>query len=235
MGKIGCGYGSEWHLLRYLGYHRSYLSQKVKEATGSHSVHWLDIPFSKTNIPLQQDREFKGMGFIQDTSVRSAWKLFWPQSGNAQNWDAIATASIDNQHEWLLVEAKGHLKEMNSTCGASGPSRQKIRLALEQTSRAVGNRLQPMDNWLSPYYQYANRLAALHFLRNVCKPAIKARLLFVYFCGDPHKYADCPKTEQAWMPDLQKMSNHLGIDKGCTLMQYMHRLFLPVNPEAVAE
>jgi hypothetical protein len=204
----------------------------VKAATGSQSVHWLDVPFSKTNIPLQQDKECEGMEFVGETFVGSAWKSFWPQTGKAQNWDAVARATIDNQHEWLLVEAKSCPKEMNSTCGASEPGRRKICSALEQTSRAVGNHLLPIDNWLSPYYQYANRLAALHFLTNVCKPAIKARLLFVHFCGDPHEYAKCPKTEQEWLPDLQKISDHLGIDKDSTLMQRVHRLFLPVNPEA---
>jgi hypothetical protein len=234
MGKIGYGYGSEWHLLRYLGCHRNYLSEKVKVATGSQSVNWMDSPFSKTNIPLKQDREFEALEFVSETFVQSAWNSFWPQTGSAQNWDAVAMVTIDNQPEWLLVEAKSYPGEMRSTCGAKESSRQKIFSALEQTSIAVGNHVQAIDHWLSPYYQYANRLAALHFLTNVCKPAIKARLLFVYFCSDSHKRVKCPKSEQEWLPDLQKISNHLGIDKDNALMQRVHRLFLPVNPEAIA-
>ena len=31
MGKIGYTYGSEWHLLRYLGYHRNELNRQIEE------------------------------------------------------------------------------------------------------------------------------------------------------------------------------------------------------------
>ncbi len=64
MSKIGYGYGSEWHLLRYLGYHRALLSQKVGEALGAGSVEWLDFPFAKDGAPLQDDREFRGLEFL---------------------------------------------------------------------------------------------------------------------------------------------------------------------------
>jgi len=53
------------------------------------------------------------------------------------------------------VEAKGHIGEIESKCGAtSQASRQVISLALEKTSKAFGNTQQPIENWLSPYYQY---------------------------------------------------------------------------------
>lgn len=64
MGRIGFGYGSEWHLLRHLGYHREYLSLKTLNVTGGRSIEWLDFDFSKENAPLRDDREFLGLEFI---------------------------------------------------------------------------------------------------------------------------------------------------------------------------
>ena len=69
MGKIGFGYGSEWHLLRHLGYHREYLSLKTLEVTGGNSIEWLDFGFSKENVPLKDDKEFLGLEFIKDTNI----------------------------------------------------------------------------------------------------------------------------------------------------------------------
>ena len=52
MGTIGYGYGSEWHLLRYLGYHRHYLSQEILNMIGGEILQWLDFKFSPANVPL---------------------------------------------------------------------------------------------------------------------------------------------------------------------------------------
>lgn len=79
MGRIGYGYGSEWHLLRHLGYHCAYLSQRVAEVIGGQGVEWLDFGFSQESAPLRDDSEFVGMEFIQDTQVQQTWKSFWPQ------------------------------------------------------------------------------------------------------------------------------------------------------------
>jgi hypothetical protein len=231
MGKIGYGYGSEWHLLRHLGYHRAYLSKKVAEAVAGQDVEWLDFGFSQENVPLRDDREFVGLEFIQDTQAQERWKSFWPQTGNAQNWDAVGKIHFGETAEWLLVEAKGHIGEIESKCGAtSQASRQVISLALEKTSKAFGNTQQPIENWLSPYYQYANRLAVLYFLMRECSPAVNARLLFIYFYGENREGCDCPQNEQEWLPAIQKMTDWLGIEKHCELAQRVHHLFLPINP-----
>jgi hypothetical protein len=43
MSDIALGYGSKWHLLRYLGYHRVALNRAVEDATGGRAVcGWLD-------------------------------------------------------------------------------------------------------------------------------------------------------------------------------------------------
>ena len=231
MGKIGYGYGSEWHLLRYLGYHREYLSQKVADVIGCHGVNWLDFSFSKENGPLRDDKEFIGLEFIHDPKVEEAWKSFWPQTGNAQNWDAVGQINFKGTTEWLLVEAKGHIGEIESKCGATNPaSKRLIHSALEKTSNAFGNCRQPIENWFAPYYQYANRLAVLYLLMKECVPAVKARLLFIYFYGENREACECPQNEKGWLSAIQKMTDWLGINMQSELMGSVHDLFLPVNP-----
>lgn len=231
MGTIGYGYGSEWHLLRYLGYHRDYLSQKVLEITNGNAINWLDFKFSQENKPLKDDKEFLGLEFIQDNEVQNKWKNFWPQTGNPQNWDAVGKIIYENHFEWLLVEAKSHINELKSCCGAkSKESQKKIRSALYKASQEYGNTNKPIENWLKPYYQFANRLAVLHFLQNECNPPENANLLFVYFCGENRENLVCPKNTQEWMPVIEDMNNWLGINKNCDLKQKIHYLFLHVNP-----
>ena len=44
MAEMALGYGSEFQLLRYLGHHRSYLNQKIREVIGEGEISWLDFP-----------------------------------------------------------------------------------------------------------------------------------------------------------------------------------------------
>src|SRR5437588_590472 len=43
--QIGCGYGSECHLLRYLGRHRQCLDKAQCDVIPADEVIWLDFPF----------------------------------------------------------------------------------------------------------------------------------------------------------------------------------------------
>ena len=48
MGEMGLGYGSETHLLRFMGRHRDKLDELILEETGSQSIHWLDFKFAES-------------------------------------------------------------------------------------------------------------------------------------------------------------------------------------------
>jgi len=63
MAKIGYGYGSEWHLLRYLGYHRNYLNQEIDNQLGLQVIKWLDFNFSGLTQRFKLDDEHKGLSF----------------------------------------------------------------------------------------------------------------------------------------------------------------------------
>ena len=88
MGKIGHGYGNEWHLLRYLGYHRNALEEEILSKIGGDRSTWLDFKFSNRNEPLKRDQEWKGLDFL-NKETQKEWKTWWPQTGNVQNWDAV--------------------------------------------------------------------------------------------------------------------------------------------------
>lgn len=231
MGQIGYGYGSEWHLLRYLGYHRERLDQQVICAVGCSSVSWKDFEFSSKYDPLKQDVEWKGIQFLPNGERQEQWKAFWPQSGNAQNWDAVGKAHFETGEEWLLVEAKAHIRELESKCGAThATSKEMIRQALLSTQAAMQVSSPFLENWLNGYYQYCNRLAMLHFLRNICKPSIPARLVLIYFYGEKHAGMNGPASIMEWETALKEVDECLGVVEPNPLSRFIHRIYLPVNP-----
>ena len=230
MAKLSYGvfYGSAWHMLRMLGYHRGYLEQKIKAQVKLMKTEWLDFHFEGGG-----DQELTGLEFLKNgTNVEKkalkAWSDFWPQQGTPHSWDAIGKAIMpDGREEWLLVEAKAHLGELNTDCGAKAEkSLYTITRALAETGKSL-NITNP-ESWLNGYYQYANRLAVLHFLN---KHNVPARLLFIYFCGDTSSASRiCPGDEAGWTETLQKQDKHLGLTN-CTgeLTRRVHKVFLNIN------
>ncbi|NIM68642.1 MAG: hypothetical protein GTO55_11025 [Armatimonadetes bacterium] len=226
MSDIALGYGSKWHLLRYLGYHRDRLNEEVQGGTGVIVERWLDFPYDKSRKLL--DGEWKGLDFLPEHEpARNAWNDFWPQTGNVPNWDAVGVAQNDKQTEWLLVEAKAHIGELHSECKAKDPaSKEQIRKALAEAKGAFG--VCPSANWLSPYYQYCNRLAVLHFL---AKHDIAARLLFIYFTGDSNPSADCPRDKAGWQAALQELYSEIGLTNESPLKRQVHSILLSIESD----
>jgi len=230
MGKIGCGYGSEWHLLRYLGYHRSVLEEEILKNTGGDQVTWLDFKFSNRNEPLNRDREWKGVEFL-DERTQKEWKAWWPQTGNIQNWDAVGRLHIGDSVEWLLFEAKAHINELKNGCGAkSKESKEKIVSNFMETMKSFNVKDAPLKNWLEPYYQLCNRLAVLHFLHCECKPPVTSRLIMIYFYGDQVTSKNCPQSLEEWKTELMLMYDWVGLDPKSALSDKIHTIFLSVNP-----
>jgi hypothetical protein len=124
---------------------------------------------------------------------------FWPTGG--PQWDALGRGPRDTV---FLIEAKAHVSEMDSNCHASPGSRFLIQQSLSQAKTAYGAK--PEADWLSGYYQYANRLAHLHFLR---RSGVSAWLGFVYFLNDQDMSG--PQTSTGWKQDLAVVYEHLGL------------------------
>jgi hypothetical protein len=223
MGKRGLGYGSEDHL-------RSYMARKppgrnltvaVAEAKGvpPSSIRWLGFP----RAPRGDDREFRGLEFLPREfyrEVQREWKEFWPTTGRQPTWDAIGRAGED----WLLVEAKANHPEFTGSPSRASPaSLRLIEQRLNQVKRDFG--VHRFFSWTGSYYQYANRLAALWFLR---KREVPAQLVFVYFFGD--EFPDgtpCPASKAEWKTLFEARRLTLGLPKRHKLSAYEHHVILP--------
>lgn len=228
MAQMGDGYGSECHLLRFMGRHRELFNKCVVENIGAEAVRWLDSHFDPTK--RWKDGERKGLDFLIGAPALGIWSDFWPQRGNAPNWDAVGVATMRGKDEWVLVEAKAHIGELNSSCQASEDGGlRKIKKALEHTKQALC--ISSERDWLTHYYQFANRVAILNFL---VENQVPARLLFIYFVGDEFpkdKFPkqECPTDELGWDSALRDQSQWLGLDKPHALEGRIHKLFLPVS------
>lgn len=235
MAEMGSGYGSECHLLRYLGRHRQRLDEAVTKATGAETVGWLDYQFDSGR--KWQDAEWKGLDFLgcrgnsaaAETNKRAmeGWRTAWPQRGNVPNWDAVGIVTMMGKKEWLLVEAKANCEELRSSCKAQDEGgRPLIKRTLAATKERLG--VSPDKDWLDGYYQYANRIAVLKLL-NEC--GVSACLLNIYFTGDSgDAQRTCPADDAGWRESLALLKTHIGLPVGHALESRMHELFLPVCP-----
>ena len=230
MAKIGYGYGSECHLLRWMGRHRKIFDGKVSGALGrpGEPIEWLDFNFAPSlEWPGKgwPDAELKGLEFLYDRGeLKSRWESFWPTGRGIHNWDSVGWIGARPDRELLLVEAKAHVAEMESDCGAGPVSIQKIKRAFESVKRGLD--ANPDADWTKVYYQAANRIATLFFLE---QEGIRTRLLFVYFCGDRFPGKECPASEQEWKPAIEAQRLHLGLEAEHQLSDRIHELFLPVS------
>lgn len=225
MGKRGDGYGSEDHFLRYRAERPEELNAAVLGVLDGASDHRIEWVYPSGAIG---EREPEGLEFLIDKQeVLARWKEYWPQRGRAQTWDGIAKLVHGGAYEWLLIEAKANTVEfVTPPCGASKDGgRDQIEKALNRLKAHLGaHRNFP---WLGTYYQYANRLAVLHFLNDLS--AIPARLVHVYFVGD--RFPDgreCPSNEAEWQRLIEARRLTLGLGKDHLLAPRTHEVFLTV-------
>lgn len=138
---------------------------------------------------------------------------FWPSRG--PQWDALARTG----ERVILVEAKAHVREIVSPASEAGPkSAVRIGAALEEAKHFFGARED--KSWAGPYYQYANRLAHLYFLR---KHEIAADLMFLYIVGDTSMSAGATKKE--WDVAIEEAHKALGI---AAPIDHVHEVFVDI-------
>jgi hypothetical protein len=119
-------------------------------------IDWLS-PIESDGYAEYFDEEFLDRLGISDVKVPLS--DFWPRSG--PRWDAIARTESG---KLLLVEAKAYIEEaVDYRSGARPNSMRRIKRALSVAKKGFGS----SDNatWETQFYQYANRLAHLYYLR----------------------------------------------------------------------
>lgn len=165
-----------------------------------------------------RDGEF--LDVVGLTHLRPALERFWPRRG--PQWDALARLS---DGKVLLIEAKSHPREMLSSCRAGADSHERIAASLATVREQLGAPAEA--NWMSGYFQYANRLAHLTFLKN---HDVDAHLLFVYFLND--KDMRGPSTVDEWHAAEDEAHEHLGINPHS--LSAVHSIYVDVLGLAAA-
>jgi hypothetical protein len=236
MSTIGYGYGSEWHFIRYLAYHRDLLENRICILGNFRKVQFLDFPFAQNPSILHDDSEYGGVDFLDDHFVGTerkqaaikAWEVFWPQSGNPPQWDGIAIAYRGEKPHYLLFEAKAHSNELRSSCKASYESKLKIEQAFEQTRAELD--IESDNDWKRHYYQIANRIAVCNFLN---QQDISTYLVNLYFMGERNSLfptnSNCPNNVEGWEEEIQSQYNYLGLHPEG--YERLLNLFLHINEE----
>ena len=158
--------------------------------------------------PLKSDSyaEYQDHAFLERLGIspqHRCLECFWPPRGPV--WDGLART---NRGRYLLIEAKANVPEFNSSpTGASGESLHKIRKALDETRCFL--KVRSKTDWTKCFYQYANRLAHLYYLKKL--NGIKAALVFVYFVGDTTVPGRDPVSREGWQTAIELAHDHLGI------------------------
>ena len=174
--------------------------------------------------PLREDSsaEYRDQSFLDLLAVTPehlSLDEFWPHLG--PQWDALGVAADGTV---ILVEAKANIPELSSpSCGATcEKSLTKIQSSLGKTKDYLG--VSGDISWTGTGYQYANRIAHLHFLQNLNKK--ESRLVFVYFVGD--KDVAGPKAKEEWKAAITAMHKTLGIPDRHPLKENIANVFIDI-------
>ncbi|MFN8178029.1 MAG: hypothetical protein U0167_08875 [bacterium] len=175
------------------------LARELSKATGGAirgSVTWCS--------PLRDDAfaEYRDQAFLDLLEIRLRKRSladFWPAGG--PHWDGLGRAGKNV----ILVEAKAHVSEVPSDCGAGPGSLARIRQSFAEVQSRYGAK--PGRDWTKGYYQHANRLAHLCLLREFNR--IAAWLVDVYVTGDEEMHG--PKNRAEWKRETAKIHRALGL------------------------
>lgn len=139
-------------------------------------------------------------------------------------WDGLARTS---QGEILLIEAKAHIPEIVSPRSrASEPARGRIAKSMRDVQQAVAPKSVGFVDWTSTFYQYANRVAHLHFLQQAmaCAPIWST-------CTSqmPLTLTNGPTDRAEWHGAVKVVECYLGLGR-TSLTNYMHKVFVDAAP-----
>lgn len=226
MGRIGNGYGSEFHLLRWLGRHRDELTRKVQGVVpGLSNVKWRDFGFSSGSKML--DAELRKLSFLSKEELQRVGDKF--ESRLDPNWDAVAEGLFNGKKTYVLVEAKANVEEVGDDSAHGGKSREIISAALESAAREITGEVDMGERWMGKYYQLANRLYTQWVLNNAGIPAFQ---LSLFFCGDDYKKRTCPRNKEGWKKELEVEKEELQLNTSKAkdfLSRYYRELYIDVR------
>jgi hypothetical protein len=156
------------------------------------------------------------LGFPDVAADLGKW---WPHGG--PRWDALARLEFEEGEPGiLLVESKSYPDEMYDKAGCdawSETSLSMIAAALAETQNWLDVD-KPVESWMRPLYQTANRLATLKFLMDRMNG--RAWLVHLCFLDDPTHPMRIRTTKSEWQQALVEASAVLGIERA--IPHYAH-------------
>jgi hypothetical protein len=178
---------------------------------GATKISWKS-PLASDEFAEYRDSTF--LNRIEADVLAGELTKFWPARG--PQWDALA---VSDRGDRLLVEAKAHIEELCSPASqAAGTSREMIEAALSQTAQYLGANQHAA--WTTLFYQMANRLAHLYFLR---KQGLNAWLVLINFVGDKEMFG--PTSPAEWKAAYQIVWFVLGLPKSHKLSRYVIEIY----------
>lgn len=183
---------------------------------GARSIEW------RSPVAADGYAEYRDEAFLDRLGVghlAPALRDFWPSRG--PQWDALGRT---DRGDLLLVEAKSHIAEMCSPgTVAATASKERITARLKEVAGALGVRSNGAA-WTDFFYQLANRLAHLQFLRGQGQPAY---LVLVNFLNDTEMGG--PGTPEAWEAAYEVAFHVMGLPKRHKLSRYVIEVFPAVT------
>jgi hypothetical protein len=175
------------------------------------TITWLS---PRVDDDFAEYRDASFLKLIGAASLVNALEAFWPIRG--PQWDALGRS---DRGDILLVEAKAHIREICSppSQATSGP-RSRIEAALAEASSYLGAR--PRAPWIDVFYQLANRIAHLYFLR---RNGEKAWLVLANFVGDQEMHG--PNSPAEWEAAYQVVWHVLGLQERHPLARYIIHVY----------
>jgi hypothetical protein len=194
--------GSQKWIQELINFCPEFLNERIKAKItplSGREICW-ESPLEKDEYAEYRDADFlKQIGL---TELTDELIQFWPQNG--PQWDALGRTS--DEKAFILVEAKANVPELVSFCGAKDKgSLATISESLAKTQRWLTCRAPNID-WKNGFYQYANRLAHLYFLREQADK--EAYLIFLYFIAD---FTHISTSQEAWNSALKLQKKLMGL------------------------
>lgn len=198
------------------------LNEPLRESMGlaqDAEIEWLS--------PIRRDgfQEYRDAFAFEDPRWRRQLKRvplkeFWPSGG--PRWDGLARTKDD---QFILVEAKAHIGEIVSPRSrAKEPARGRIANSMREVQKSLAPKSTEYVDWAGTFYQYANRVAHLHFLREQNRE--QAHLVNIYFYKAPD--VPSPPDRAHWEGAIQVVECYLGLGRH-RLAKYMHKLFIDAS------
>lgn len=199
---------SEFWLRKLINNHPDLLNNHLfdnKIISKKETIEWLS-PVSNDEHAEYYDIEFLERLGIDNNKLKVPLKEFWPSSG--PRWDGLGKT---NTNKYFIIEAKAHIEEaVDYSSGATAiKSINLIEKSIEEAKNFYSDNQSAY--WQKPFYQYANRLAHLYYLKELND--LNVFVIFIYFCNAPDVAK--PTNKEEWNGHIRTLDKVFALNGKC--------------------